>query len=246
MSEYQYYEFLALDRPLSESEQQAVSELSSRVDPHPRRAVFVYHYSDLPIDERDLVAQYFDAMFYIANWGTTRLIFRLPKELVDLHHIELYSLEYFIEFETRGDYVLLDIQTNDEDGYGWIDGEGQLDSLVGLREDILAGDYRLLHLAWLAAVDSGYFEEEMTEPPVPAGLQILTPALERFIEVFRIGKGTVAAAARASVAQPQLEEHTLRVKIAALTRSECNEWLLRLAKGEEPHLSEALRRHLGL
>ena len=237
-----------MDRPLTESEQQAVSELSSRVNPHPRRAVFVYHYSNLPIDERDLVAQYFDALFYIANWGTTRLIFRLPKELVDLHLIEPYYLEYFIEFETRGDYVLLDIRTIDEEGYGWIDGEGHLDSLVGLRDDILAGDYRLLYLAWLAAVDSGNLEvDEVIEPPVPAGLQKLTPALERFIEVFRIaqrhsgrsskGKRRAASARRANIA---------RLKIAALSRSECNEWLLRLAKGEKPHLSVALRRHLGL
>jgi hypothetical protein len=46
MSEYQYYEFQALDRPLTQEEQEAVASLSSRVDPHPRRAVFVYHYSD--------------------------------------------------------------------------------------------------------------------------------------------------------------------------------------------------------
>jgi hypothetical protein len=46
MSEYQYYEFQAIDRPLTEEEQQAVSQLSSRVDPHPWRAVFVYHWGD--------------------------------------------------------------------------------------------------------------------------------------------------------------------------------------------------------
>ena len=36
MSEYQYYEFQAIDRPLTPKEQQAVAQLSSRVDPHPR------------------------------------------------------------------------------------------------------------------------------------------------------------------------------------------------------------------
>jgi hypothetical protein len=35
MSEYQYYEFQAIDRPLTAEEQQAVSKLSSRVEPHP-------------------------------------------------------------------------------------------------------------------------------------------------------------------------------------------------------------------
>jgi hypothetical protein len=43
---YQYYEFQAIDRLLTAEEQQAVARLSSRVDPHPRQAVFVYHWSD--------------------------------------------------------------------------------------------------------------------------------------------------------------------------------------------------------
>ena len=43
MSEYQYYEFQAIDRPLTPEEQEAVARLSSRVAPHPRRTVFVYH-----------------------------------------------------------------------------------------------------------------------------------------------------------------------------------------------------------
>lgn len=44
MSEYQYYEFRAIERPLTTAEQNAVARLSSRVDPHPTRAVFVYNY----------------------------------------------------------------------------------------------------------------------------------------------------------------------------------------------------------
>jgi hypothetical protein len=43
MSEYQYYESQAIDRPLTDEEQQAVARLSSRVHSHPREAVFVYH-----------------------------------------------------------------------------------------------------------------------------------------------------------------------------------------------------------
>jgi hypothetical protein len=40
MSEYQYYEFQAIDRPLTPEEQAAVARLSSRTEPHPWRAVF--------------------------------------------------------------------------------------------------------------------------------------------------------------------------------------------------------------
>lgn len=56
MSEYQYYEFQAIDRPLTIEEQRTVSNLSSRVDPHPRRAIFVYHYTRLPADAKELLA----------------------------------------------------------------------------------------------------------------------------------------------------------------------------------------------
>ena len=42
MSEYEYYEFLAIDRPLTEEEQRAVAALSSRVAPHPWRAVYLW------------------------------------------------------------------------------------------------------------------------------------------------------------------------------------------------------------
>ena len=79
MSEYQYYEFRAIDRPLTEEEQRAVGKLSSRVDLSPSHAIFVYNYSDLPARAEDLLARYFDAMFYIANWGSCQLMFRFPE-----------------------------------------------------------------------------------------------------------------------------------------------------------------------
>ena len=68
LSENQYHEFQTIDRPLTEEEQRAVSRLSSRVDPHPRQAVFVYHYSDLPANAMQLLAKYYDAMFEIGAW----------------------------------------------------------------------------------------------------------------------------------------------------------------------------------
>lgn len=70
MSEYQYYEFQAIDRPLTPEEQQAVARLSSRVEPHPRCAVFTYSWSDFPGDSADILGKYYDAMLYMANWGS--------------------------------------------------------------------------------------------------------------------------------------------------------------------------------
>ena len=237
MSEYQYYEFQAIDRPLTTEEQRAVSNLSSRVDPHPRRAVFVYHYTGLPADARELLAKYFDAMFYIANWGTTRLMFRFPPKLIDFRQIEPYCVEPYVTCETIGDYVILDMRWDDQEGYGgWVEGEGSLDGLITLRDDILQQDYRVLYLAWLSALHTWEMTEDMVEPSVPPGLQKLTPPLRRFMEAFHVDKSLVTIAAEASPTQQDVSLSQLRDLIAVLPRNDCDEWLLRLAQGEEAHL----------
>ncbi|HEX6386525.1 MAG TPA: hypothetical protein VF177_17780 [Anaerolineae bacterium] len=245
MSEYQYYEFQAIDRPLTEEEQDAVSSLSSRVDPHPRRAVFVYHYSSLRANAKELLARYYDAMFYVANWGTTRLMFRFPKELIDVKQIERYCVEHYVTCETIDDYVVLDMRWSEEGGYyDWVKGEGSLDGLITLRDDILQQDYRVLYLAWLSALHTWEIEEETIEPPVPPGLQKLTPPLRRFMEAFHVDESLVTVAAAASPTRRDVSEAELRQNIAALSRDECDEWLLRLAQGKEAHLSLVFQRYL--
>jgi hypothetical protein len=245
MSEYQYYEFQAIDRPLTDEEQRAVSSLSSRVEPHPRQAVFVYHYSDLRTDPKELLTKYYDAMFYIANWGTTRLMFRFPKKLVDVKKIEPYCVEEYITCESTGDYVILDMRWDEEEGYyDWVEGEGYLDGLITLRDDILRQDYRVLYLAWLSALHTREITEDMVEPPVPPGLQKLTPPLRRFMEAFHVDESLVTVAAATSLSRRDVSEAELRENIAALPRESCDDWLLRLVRGEEAHLSLAFQRYL--
>jgi hypothetical protein len=245
MSEYQYYEFQAIDRPLTTEEQRAVSNLSSRVDPHPRRAVFVYHYTGLSADAKELLAKYYDAMFYIANWGTTRLMFRFPNTLINIKQIEPYCVDHYITCETIGDYVVLDMRWDDEEWYGdWVEGEGYLDGLITLRDDILQQDYRVLYLAWLSALDTWEMTDDMVEPPVPPGLQKLTSPLRNFIEAFHVEESLVTAAAEASPTQQEISLSHLRKKIAALSRADGDDWLLRLAQGKEAHLSLLFQRYL--
>jgi len=45
--EYQYYEFQAIDRPLTRAEQNYVQSLSSRLRPTATRAMFTYGHGDL-------------------------------------------------------------------------------------------------------------------------------------------------------------------------------------------------------
>ena len=151
MSTYQYYEFQAIDRPLKPEEQEAVARLSSRVHPHPRRAVFVYHWSSFRGSTDDILARYYDAMLYVANWGSKRLMFRFPRSAIDLEQVQVYCrpryVDEFISFTTVGEHVLLDISFHEEEGSGWIEGEGWLDALLPLRDDILRGDCRALYLS---------------------------------------------------------------------------------------------------
>ncbi len=250
MSEYQYYEFLAIDRPLTEEEQAAVSRLSSRVEPHPRRAVFTYHYGDFPAGPEKILAQYYDSMLYLANWGSRRLMFRFPEALVDVDQMRQYQLETIdypsdaVAVSTAGEYVILDIQLDEEGGGEWIEGEGRLDALVGLREALLQQDYRLLYLAWLAGLATEDVDDGTLEPPVPPGLGSLTPALEAFVDLFGVDADLVQAAAEQSGERKMLSDDDLRRAIAQLPEEERDEFLLRLALGE-PNLSTALKRRLG-
>src|SRR5437763_3837255 len=90
MSEYQLYEFLALDRQLSAEDLAYVRTLSSRVQPTPTQATFTYSHGDFPGDPLKLLAKHYDVMLYLANWGPTQMAFRFPTAALDLRALEPY------------------------------------------------------------------------------------------------------------------------------------------------------------
>jgi len=83
MSKYQYYEFQAIDRPLSKSEMAELRAISTRATITPSRFMNVYNFGDFKGNPSVLLERYFDAFLYEANWGTRELMFRLPKRLLD-------------------------------------------------------------------------------------------------------------------------------------------------------------------
>ena len=64
MSEYQYYEFLAVDRPLDTKALAAVRALSTRARITPTSFVNTYQWGDFKGDPRALVERYYDAFLY--------------------------------------------------------------------------------------------------------------------------------------------------------------------------------------
>ena len=243
MSEYQYYEWQTLDRPLTPEERAAVNELSSHIEVTSSQAVVTYSWSDFKHDPIQVLARYFDAFLYLANWGSKRLAFRFPKGLLDPQQIEPYLWEYCIELEPVGDHLILDVSLDEEEGVDWIEGEGWLSSLGRLRDDLLQGDYRVLYLAWLRAAELQGADDDELEPPVPPGLSELSPPLTSFVEFFDLDEYLLQSAAEASPQRQPAPATPPEEAIARLSPAERDAFLVRLARGEA-HLSLALNRRL--
>lgn len=255
MSEYQYHEWQTLERPLTAAEQNAVDGLSSHIDVTSTQAIVTYNWGDFKHDPIEVLAKYFDAYLYLANWGTRRLAFRFQEGLVDVHAIEAYCDEYYVNLKTMGDVQILEFEMDEEEGYDeWIEERGLLSTLSRLQDDIIQGDYRALYLAWLNAMsqESGEYEEDKEdpenffndpEPPLPAGLKQLTPPLKALINFFEIDPFLVSAAAERSPNLSPNQKAVFASLISHLTRPECEEFLLKIVNGE-PGAVASLRKRL--
>lgn len=250
MSEYQYYEFRTLHRQLTPAQRAAVDKLSSHGNTTSTSFSVDYSYGDFKHNEREVLARYFDVFFYIANWGSTQLMFRFPRELIDIRSLEPYCIEgrLTVDHQTVADSLILSFEFNDEGGYDWIEGEDQLDGVIGLYDAILGGDYRALYLAWLGTIqdgtdDSEELEDDTLEAPVPPRLNALSPELDAFIEMFAIDKDLVAVAAQGSATSTAETEVDLVANLASLTDDEKSDFLRRLLENEE-NLAAKLRQRL--
>ena len=248
MSEYQYYEFRAIDKPLTEAQKSKVSALSSRAYVTSHSASFVYNYGDFRGDTEKLMTSYFDAMLYMANWGSRHLIFRIPSDLIDRKKVAPYCISDEIEHRKTKDkkHVLLDFNFNNEDQAEWAEGEGWLDDLIECRTELIQGDFRILYLAWLKVAERALqieeIDEETLEPPVPAGLGQLSPALKTFVKFLEIDPAMIAVAAQKSD-KAQQQKLQLETWIDKLPATEQHDFLVRLSQGEK-NLSVLLNKRL--
>ncbi|WP_143473495.1 hypothetical protein [Flavilitoribacter nigricans] len=259
MSEFQLYQFKAVDRPLTTEEQCEVGSWSSRTQPTSTSATFSYAYGDFPKDEEKVVEEYFDIMLYLANWGSKRLMMRFPKKLVDQDAISKFLINADDSFTThlalieRHNCFLLDFYWSDEEGGEWIDEEAyRVGEFVAIREGILTGDYRALYLFWLklAAFKAqwepweGNEEDnlEIPAPPIPPNLKKMNGALKTLVDFFEIDIDLIAAAQQASTDTGQLEKNFKKL-ILQLPEKDRIDYLVRLAAGEI-NLDIKLRRQL--
>ena len=202
MSEYQYYEFQAVDRPLSKVDIAELRAISMRATITPTRLQNVYHFGDFKGDPLALMERYFDAFVYVANWGTHQFMVRLPGRLLDPATVCPYAIEGFLDVHARRECVILELACEDENGRGgWVEdeeSESWMPGLLPLRADLAAGDLRALYLTWLAGIRADMLDEEEVEPPVPAGLGSLSASLEALVEFLRVDEDLIAVAAERS------------------------------------------------
>lgn len=240
MSEYQYYEFQAIDRPLDRAAQDALRSISSRARITATSFTNHYEWGDLKGDPRKFMERWFDLHLYLANWGTRRLMIRVPKRFVNTADIDPFLREIdWVEVWTSGDNLIIDIQHHEDGGYDdWDDGSGRLAALAPLRTDVLSGDLRLFYLLWLTAVQDEFIPEDEVEP-LP-GIAPLTVALEGFAEFFGIDFDLVTAAAELSADDASMSKDGLRKAVEVIPEREKAELLLRVVDGDT-HVAAELR-----
>ena len=198
MSEYQYYDFKAIDHALTKTEMVALRAISTRAVITTTSFTNHYEWGDLKAAPLKLLEKYFDAFVYVANWGTREFHLRLPQQLVDFKQLKSILPGKAAHVRSAGKFVIVSFESEVESDDDWDDGTGWMRSLVSLRSDLLRGDLRCLYLGWLHSVECHEFSEDTLEPPVPAGLRELSAPLDSFIEFLGIDGDLVEVAASAS------------------------------------------------
>jgi hypothetical protein len=247
MSEYQYYEFQAIDRTLDERQMRALRRLSSRATITPTWFQNTYHSGDFKGDPAALIAKYFDVFVYVANWGRRELMLGLPRRALDMSLVASCCAGDGVSMARAGrDRVVVTFTRDAEEDGDWDDdgegGEGWLPSLVPLRTDLLRGDLRVLYLAWLRRAQCGELDDDAVEPPPPAGLRKLSAPLERFVDFMRIDQGLIDVAAERSQPETAIPARELAAWISGLATKEKDRMLMKVVRGEATDVSVELGR----
>ncbi len=235
MSEYQRYEFMTIDRPLTRTQLDAVNDLSSHIEASATHALIEYNYGDFKHDPIDVLRDYFDGFLYWANWGSPELAFRFPHRALPGNLLADYDFDEFVTFTKHKEYDILDISFDEmEPPDEWT--EYELGSLIAIRDELLEGDMRSLYIAWLASQNMIGIEDDEEEganaPIVPPAFGKLTAAQQTLAELLQIPDELLGAAAQHSSAAKPSPKDDFVTWIELLPQARRNDYLLRLARNE--------------
>src|SRR5438132_4709909 len=107
MSEYQYYEFQAIDGPLTDDQLRDLRGFSSRAEITPTSFAVTYNWGDFRGDPVKWMEKYFDAFVYLANWGTRWLMLRIPSQLLNSEMASVYSIDDNLSLSTQSQHSII-------------------------------------------------------------------------------------------------------------------------------------------
>jgi hypothetical protein len=203
MSEYQYYEFLAIDRPLTSEEVSALRALSTRAHITPVSFTNEYHWGNFKGNSDELMKWFFDAHVYVANWMTAIFMVRIPIEAISEKTAEAMAIDGILDFEATETHWVITWSLHESENYdrfGTEDGRGWMARLAPVRDELLRGDIRSLYIGWLAAVIREIIDDDDMEPLPMEGLGNLTAAQQALAEFLEVDQDLLAGAGMGSPA----------------------------------------------
>ena len=224
MSEYQYYEFVAIDKPLTQEHMAELRSRSSRATITATSFVNEYNWGDLKGDPADWMRRYFDAFVYTANWCSCQLSFRVPHAVFKKSELKQFATDCALTIDDAGTHWIvnwsLDESTN-HDRFAMEDGRGWMGRLAPLREELQRGDFRPLYLGWLAGVGAGEVDDDTVEPTVPSGMSTLSSAQQALVEFLEIDPDLLAAATAGSrTTEDWSDDDNVETWVAGLSKNE--------------------------
>jgi hypothetical protein len=201
MSEYQYYEFAAIDRRLTRAEMAHLRGVSTRAEITPTGFVNHYEWGDLKADPTAWMQRFFDAFIYSANWCSCRLALRVPLATFGGAELKPFAVPQALSIEASDAHWIIDWSLDESENHERFDtddGSGWMRRLVPVRDELLRGDLRPLYLGWLAAAAGGRLPDNAREPELPAGLAQLSPPQQALVEFLEVDPDMLAAAAAGS------------------------------------------------
>ena len=149
MSEYQYYEFLAIDRPLTENEIATLRALSTRATITPVSFTNEYNWGDFKGDPDKLMNWCFDVHVCVANWRRGIFMVSLPIEALTKETARAVAVPYMLNIKATKTHWIITWSLEESENYdrfGMEDGRGWMARLAPLREELLRGDLRGLYI----------------------------------------------------------------------------------------------------
>jgi hypothetical protein len=246
MSEYQYYEFLAIDRPLTADEMEELRALSTRATITPVSFTNEYNWGDFKGNPHKLMERYFDAHVYVANWMTAIFMVRLPITALTRETAKAVAVPYLLDIKpTKTDWIITWHLEKSEnyDRFGMEDGRGWMARLAPVRDELLRGDLRSLYIGWLAAVSGEMMDDDEMEPLCVSGLANLTAAQQALAEFLEVDPDLLAGAGMGSPAAQEMAVSRRKMDewIDALPREEVDSILKQLLGGNGQQAERSIR-----